>query len=344
MCNCDSFCWQFDDCCEDICTFCSADYPAENQCAAGGDDTIAQGETCWQQDEECVDGTGCTLNSDFTDLLCYPEQSTGSSCGWGVGPCGDDAACMFTDETFSGFQCYADQSEGTECGIGLGQCEEGFSCYYTDKTVSKSQCYKDLPVGSSCAWGKGLCETGSQCYLVSETTGAAVCMKDNALGQPCGLALGGCEENTHCVLAEGENTATCLGENTEGQVCGLDVAVCESGLGCKFTAEGDPTGICKPLMLAGGTCGPGGDGVCAGPLTCAWTDATETVAKCYKDGLPGDACGSDIGTCWNGLTCVATAPGSQTGTCTDLCAQDNKYGDGTCDECILVDTDCVPGN
>lgn len=322
-----------DDGCGGNCGTCTTGEQCVKGACAPGPPAIAAGASCWQMDGECAEGTSCYVNATFTDFVCYPDNIEGSSCAYGEGLCVDGASCIFTDKTLSTPMCYADNAVGQQCSFGKGMCVDDANCFYTDITLAMQICYADQPLGASCAFGLGLCQEGSQCYTTDSGTPKYQCFADQADGAPCGQGLGGCQGDSECLQTLDPADGTiCHARVGDGQVCGLGVALCEYGLGCTFTAETDVTGICTPLKLAGETCGLG-IGRCVGITTCF-------DGICYKNGKMGDKCGPPaFGACWTNLECDTGVFGDD-GTCVDPCEEDNKYGDGTCDECIFTDPDC----
>jgi hypothetical protein len=71
VCNCDSFCWQYNDCCEDICDVCGANYPDE--CG-----TACQPEC---EEKQCgPDGCGGSCGACALGQACNPDGLCGDAC------------------------------------------------------------------------------------------------------------------------------------------------------------------------------------------------------------------------------------------------------------------------
>jgi len=98
LCNCDADCFEFDDCCDDVCEFCADDYPEE--CGA------------------CV--------PDCTGLDCGPDPICGEDCG----ACDDGFTCDAGICVEDAPDCVAVCAGhcGDFAGCACGDCEDGFEC------------------------------------------------------------------------------------------------------------------------------------------------------------------------------------------------------------------------
>ena len=102
LCNCDADCFGFDDCCDDICDFCAADYP-----------------------EDC----GVVCEPDCAGLACGPDPVCGTECG----PCDAGFTCDAGECVEDGPDC--DAICAGHCGefaaCDCGGCDAGYACVDT---------------------------------------------------------------------------------------------------------------------------------------------------------------------------------------------------------------------
>ena len=134
--------------------------------------------------------------------------------------------------------------------------------------------------------------------------------------------------------------AVCYAPGSEGDNCySWGAGACGDWLSCMYTDANKTEAKCYPLKLLGLACGYG-VGNCVWGTSCQYDDPTITTAHCYALKNEGEACGIGIGACKEGLYCPYNP---WTGICqVDPCDQEGKYGDGVCDaDCPFTDPDCA---
>ncbi len=335
-----------DDGCGGKCGTCSGSKTcnASGQCVGGGG-TLTVGSSCFGNYSGCPAGSKCAISGELSDYICQTVRSPGQTCGPGVGDCADGSTCGFTDKTKNTMKCYADVSLGGACGkYGFGTCAAGSSCGWTSTAATSAKCYTNGNAGAQCGGiGLGGCKTGLTCFPTSATDPNSTCQTAGAPGAACGYGLGGCVDGADCVWdTSAKSSASCYALGSAGDKCGdFGTATdCAGFATCvPDSSDAKATGTCMDVKFSGDECGYG-IGFCAAFLGCSYVDASQTTAKCLPALGLGKDCGIGTATCLPGLSCVPATQGATTGTCQDSCEAAGKYGDGTCDSCLLPDSDC----
>ena len=219
-CNCDAFCFDVGDCCEDLCAECAATFP--DQCTACV--PACDGKTCGPDGcggscgacpagSSCVGGecaAGCTPQC--ADAVCGPD-----GCGGSCGDCAAGAWCDWFGKCQSGA---ATSCEG-RCGVAGGEaaCDcDGF-CFFL------GTCCGD--VCTFCAEGFPQCPSGCEPDCTGKTCGSDGC------GGTCGAcsASQGCLEGT-CVAVPEDSCQGRCGEYRPDAPCQCDDACTAFGECC----------------------------------------------------------------------------------------------------------------
>jgi hypothetical protein len=373
-CNCDTDCWEFGDCCEDVCDFCSEEYveqcadPCDPSCQedqecgddgcggvcgdgcdvdqACGDDGTCNAIDCFGVDAEevCPEDTSCALTSEWDALFCYADQEPGQPCSWGLGGCVEGHSCVSDDMTFKTSTCQpATTSLGDECGFSLPACEAGLSCDWVQPDAL--ECLDYAQEGQPCGMGSGTCAEDLACWpdASSDPTGS-FCYAAQGLGDVCGWGAGDCGDQLTCMWDEAEDTDNvphCYPATIEaGGACGDGIGGCASWLTCTPDVGG-ASSTCTTMGLPGDECG---DGIaeCASSISaCILLTEDSEDAMCMALRWPGDTCGIGVGFCLDGLVCIATEDDPNLGICEDECEFNAQYDDGVCDDdCWMPDADC----
>jgi len=289
-CYCDEACFEYGDCCGDVCTAC----PTLAGCGGGN-----PGQGCGNVSYEgCCEGQ--TLKYCENNQLKTIDCNQGPSCGWqpegnfydcgtsgspdpsgmnpmncgggGVNPICGNGACEAGENATS---CPADCGGGTKCGNGI--CEQGESV----------GCPADC--GGETVCGNGICEAGESaatcpgdCNSQPAGCGDKECGFDNT-GNSCGTCpegffcdwKGKCQSNEPC-------TPQCSGKQCGSDGCGSTCGTCPAGLACS------------------------GDGQCVSPYVegdVAGEDDVPCVPSCLNKICGNDGCGGSCGTCDEGFGC-----------------------------------------
>jgi hypothetical protein len=330
VCNCDADCFDFDDCCDDICDTCAVDYA--DQCTVDCDPACADGETCVDGvcEEETVTGDSCEglcgiFNGDDTcncDTLCWEFEDC---CEDICDTCADDfveecePACVPTCADDQ--ECGDDGCDGV-CGAG---CADGTICGDDNICACMPTCADDQECGDDgCG---GLCGAG----CADGTT----CGEDNLCAAVDCFGVDAeevCPEDTACVLTWGWDGLMCYPDQGEGDACGWGIGDCADGLTCVWDDDSYTSRTCQPATAATGEdCGYALP-ACADGWTCDWVLPGE--GQCLEYQQEGDPCGLGKGTCADELDCwEETSDGGDA-----LCypkkniGQACAWGEGSCDE------------
>jgi hypothetical protein len=252
-CFCDSECFGFGDCCDNICDACASSLAAECGGANCGDGVCdaAAGESCdtCVGDCACGPGTGCVAG---TCKALVPDTCVAQCGAEDVGNCYCDTTC------FAFGDCCADiceacakefpqQCAGPDlCGDGICDANIGESC---------GSCVSD------CACGAGLACVASQCVPAFGGC-AGVCGGESSDGCYCDescFGFGDCCENV-CIACAVELAAECAALDSCGNgLCDPDedCATCEQDCGCPLNTVCTALGECLEATLVGcaGFCG-----------------------------------------------------------------------------------------
>ncbi len=369
-CFCDELCFEYGDCCEDICSACP-DFT--EQCGAICDPPCADGEIC--QDGECVE---CV--PDCTDKECGSD-----GCGGSCGECAAGFGCAagVCVESTGPAECLGPNEPSSDDCMGLtyeGCCDETGRVMWCDN--GSLFCIDCVGGGNEfCGWQgdfydcgtdgsedpsganpldcglTGGCDpacapgekcVGGECVACEPDCGGKSCGDDG-----CGGNCGSCPEGASCTDGACHGGPGCQVE--EGPGCGgcnCEACVCEIDAYCCDTQYDD---ICVGLCISDcGGCPTDpvegcGDGACAGGETCTTCpadcgceagftckDGTCEEATCEVDctgkDCGDDGCGGSCGDCAEGEACVA----GQCGACVPACDGKDCGDDGcgaTCGAC-----------
>jgi hypothetical protein len=315
------------------------------QCISSGA-TLPLGASCFNTSKACGSNAKCMATADVSDWTCQASKQAGQPCGPGKGDCVDGAVCKFTDATKNAMKCYANVAIGAACGqFGMAACTAGATCAFTSSSGATAKCYADGMLDEPCGGlAQGQCQSGLTCMPASADIPDAVCTANGQAGDACGYGIGGCADDASCVWdSAAKNGASCQPNGQIGDTCGdyasptdcAPWAVCTPASG-----KADAASTCAVTHLANEECGYG-IGFCTAFLGCSYTDSTKTTALCYLAKGKDAACGAGTGVCLPGYSCTLAAAGDTEGTCQDACELDNSYNNGTCDDCVKVDPDCL---
>ncbi len=290
-CFCDDACFQYGDCCGDVCDSC----PELSGCGGGGGGGGACGNVTY---EGCCEGEllkyceggqlktidcnqnpscGWQAEGNFYDCATSggqdPSGASPKSCGGGgTTPICGNGACEAGENANT---CPADCGGGTKCGNGI--CEQGESV----------GCPADCGGGTKC--GNGVCEAGENsttcpgdCASQPSGCGDKECGFDSN-GNSCGSCPAGffcnwkgkCESNEPC-------TPQCSGKQCGSDGCGSTCGTCPGGLVCS------------------------GDGLCVSPYAgedVAGEDDVPCIPSCQNKVCGSDGCGGTCGACPEGFGC-----------------------------------------
>ncbi|MBM4370776.1 MAG: hypothetical protein FJ098_03935 [Deltaproteobacteria bacterium] len=360
-CYCDISCFEYGDCCPDICEHC-ASFP---QCGCEPDCTgkACGDDGCWGSCGGCPPGYGCNPLFQCEEGLCESEDETPDcygTCGpvdWiGDGVC-DDGSWGYD------FNCEAFGFDGGDCGPCLPSCE-GKACGDDGCGGSCGAC----PAGQVCAGG--LCSAPLDCLgLYGCLIG---CGDDYACTNSCfdaGTAEAQDLLNAFGLCLETAGYFECLPDDDpcldaavalcqdEIQACLHGDLDCPGVTGCMVAcAEDDPN--CVPLCYWSGSieaqaaydamidcvtaaCGEAPSEECWDQVMAAACQA-ETAACGVVPCVPAcdgkvcgdDGCGGSCGACPGEMLC-------DNGLCTDCipsCGEEQECGDdgcgGSCGECF----------
>ena len=350
---CDGGCWMPDaDCfCVPDCTgkSCGTDGCGGScgaECAEGEfcDSGVCEAASCGDDPSICGEGSECTLNQDYTDLVCMELAGQGEDCGYGDPGCVDGLSCMPVNAGGDDDVCVdSSAQEGETCAFGAPMCVDGTACQWT--AFEETACVAtppELELGDDClAEGLGACPEGSACMWTDESETEAVCIASaQEAGEPCFWGVGMCTEGNTCVYTSAaQDAAQCYADDLQGgESCG-DFAQggCMNGLACTPDGVDSEEGTCLPIAFAGEACGYG-IGYCYSATSCLPETPGSQSLVCTVNAFMGEACGEGVAGCNAGMECVADGVGQS--TCQDLCAFYGSYNDGVCDEgCLVYDFD-----
>ena len=314
-CWCDSACFGNDDCCDDVCDFCAADYPDDccvPDCA--GKDCGADG--CGGSCGDCAPGEVCTAEG-----LCEAPAQT--SCDGNCGNYdGNVDSCQCDGECFDAGDCCDDICTFCDDAFpeGCPACEDGYQLGCDGVT-----CYL-------ISWiGDGICDAGYDCLEFQYDGGDCVEASDSCEGN-CGVYDGeaACQCDAACFDAGDcceDICDTCAADFVD-ECCVPDCADLECGDdGC-----GGSCGDCAP----GETCT---DGVCEPPPqtscdgNCGIYDADglcQCDSSCFE---AGDCCDDVCDFCAGDYPddCAGGCDPDQVLGCDGQCWPAFWLGDGICD-------------
>ncbi len=312
-CWCDDSCFDFGDCCGDVCTHC----PSLAGCGGGGTGDCGNGyceptedaSTCPQ---DCSGGCGSVTYEGCCDgqVVKYCEGgslksidcSQNPSCGWqpegnyydcGTGG-GADPSGMYPITCTGGSSpvCgngYCEPGENAtscpnDCGGNQPVCGNG----YCEQGETATSCPSDCGGGNQPVCGNGACENG-------ET--AASCPSDCGSGcgdKQCGFdgqgnSCGSCPEGFYCTWdgkCESDTPCepVCTGKQCGDDGCGGSCGTCPAGLVCSAQ------NVCTAPMGGQDVVTPDDDVMCTGSC----------VGKVCGD----DGCGGNCGECPEGYGCT----------------------------------------
>ncbi len=230
-CWCDDFCFGNGDCCDDVCDFCGADYPADCGLPYCGDGVCNNGETC----EDCPGDCGaCPVETcegacgGQADAGCWCDEAcfvAGDCCGDVCDFCGTDypADCCVPD-------CTDKECGDDGCGGSCGTCADGETC-------NASGLCEVLPM-SSCAGNCGVYEIGADCQCDSACFDFGDCC-----GDICGFCAVDYPED--CCVPD------CTDKECGDDGCGGSCGTCADGETC------NASGLCEvlPMSSCAGNCG-----------------------------------------------------------------------------------------
>ena len=319
-CYCDEVCFEYEDCCPNICLECpefaamEACQGVEPQC---GDGVCSPGEdcaTCLQDcpcgaNESCVNGVcqgGCVPN-------CDGMQCGADGCGGECGACPPNFNCQEgtcvegpCEPNCTGKACGDDGCQGS-CGecTGGSECING-KCIGCQPNCGGKQC-GDNGCGGSC----GACPPGKECDMhgncISGCDPVANCQGKACGDDGCGGVCGQCNPGEQC--DHGACVPDCIA-NCAGKVCGDDGCggLCgQCGAGQQCDAAGQCQVTCMPNCV-GKQCGDDGCGADCG--TCGVGEmcnngacVPECVPQCLNKECGADGCGGFCGVCAGTATC-----------------------------------------
>ncbi len=376
-CWCDDSCFNFGDCCPDVCDECPDEDAEACACVPECDGKECGWDGCWQDCGTCDEGAFCT-----DDGLCEVCECGDMQCGFnGCGePCGDfEGGCdegAFCDDDMMCQACDCGDAVcgvdecGTPCGDLEGECAEGAFCL-------EGACYEgagceesETPGCDGCA-----CEecVGAADSFCTETAWDSLCV------QQCLMLCGGCGDGAGCGDGVCEFPETCsscpedcgcpgaleCGWSDELQGFDCVVGSCEDGMemGC---CDGDVLNKCVEVYgfitsdctENGNVCGWfAGDEANDPGYYCGSADllvdedpdgaypamCPEFVCEADCTDLecgPDPLCGEDCGVCEDGLVCEGNACVECQPDCGDLeCGADPVCGTecGPCEDGFLCE-------
>ncbi len=352
-CQCDSYCSDSGDCCDDYATLCAAtagckvdkdcddfDPCTTDACAAGACKHTGTGACC-KADSDCDDFDACTTDkctssgcghtaktcNDGLDCTTDSCDSKSGACAAKVqaGFCAIDNACHIAGELDDNSCMTCDPSKAQDAWtakVGTA-CDDGLSCTTGDVCDAKGTC-----VGSAKA---GCCKTDADCGATDPCSGGActvatgICTfapKTNccAVGTCCDLA-------SHTIKAVGAACGTtaiqvdyaCNGNLAQKRE-GLPGCDGKTGIGCLKTTVGLSWTAWKTLA----TCtalqkcvqNAGAPPTCenaAGP--CAQNSDCDDKNPCTDDSCLANTCSNLPKACPGGATCQVGACDPATGKC-----------------------------
>lgn len=255
-------------------TVSGADIGDADACDAVFTGTVAEGGTCWI-DEECAGDLGCD-----TDAGCPGTCTAGGGFTCGGEVCSADQECYYPEggpERCVTEVIQADGAEGEPCGlvsetateITRRACREGLWC--SGDSYTMGTCRTPIPADGSCSMGD-VCVDGHVC---AGGTCRAVTIVRTA-GAPC--------DETALEICDPFARLECTGGSCVEFTDGADGSPCRSGdfgeLSCNagLVCHGD-TDTCGPPRSAGETCSANRD--CASG-SCDYV--AETCRERYCDG------------------------------------------------------------
>ncbi|MBM4371032.1 MAG: hypothetical protein FJ098_05220, partial [Deltaproteobacteria bacterium] len=355
-CQCDGACFGYGDCCDDVCTFCVADFAEE--CAA----------IC---NPACGDGFYCDAGEckacDCGAAVCGMDQC-GDPCGPLDGGCAAGAACVLGACVVTACPDAGDIEDcdgvcGPTSWIGDGFCDDGGwgsnfdceafgwdggDCVPCTPDCTGVECGPDPVCGDDC----GACAGGLMCQdnVCVEPTCAGACGGKADMGCWCDtgcFSYGDCCPDVceECPDLDPEACACvpdCTGKECGSNGCWGTCGTCGDGTFC------DDAGTCQACDCGAQNCGwdecgnPCGalNGQCAEGSWCNSGTCQECdcgTAVCGTDEC-GNFCGALEGECAAGLACVlgacvetACEDAGQVEDCDGVCGPAGWIGDGICD-------------
>jgi hypothetical protein len=97
----------------------------------------------------CGTWTACVWDDDSeTSAHCTPLLLAGDECGYGLGICVSEFACVLDAYDFgASSHCLPLRQAGQECGYGVGECAGGGYCDQFSGSCEFDECYYDGSYG-----------------------------------------------------------------------------------------------------------------------------------------------------------------------------------------------------
>lgn len=362
-CYCDESCFEYGDCCNDVCDFCAELDPNMLYCAdlsncGNGSCDVGVGEDCENCPSDCTCAGGEVCGVVNGGSACLQDM-----CAEGVsdlGCCYDGVLYACQDEIVYALDCGAQESV---CGWYEGdfQYTPGYYCGPDDLIDQNGDPSGENPM--DCVSCDPPCLAGEKCVESECVPCLPACSGKNCGPDGCGGVCGQCAEGLfcndgNCALppvqgCEALDGPGCGGCACEACVCAMDAFCCDTLWddicagecvdSCGGCPEPDP--FCGDMACNGdedcGSCP--GDCTCPPGQACDGSSCVECLPACEGLECGDDGCGGSCGVCGDEEECVGgLCQGPCQPDCTGLSCGDDGCG-GICGECEEGES-CVAGD